>query len=724
MARSSRDIAAHHLAAIVESSDDAIVSKDVNGIIMSWNRAAERIFGYSSDEAVGRSIHLIIPDDRRSEEDHVLSQIRAGHSVEHFETVRQRKDGTRLHVSLTVSPIRDSAGVVIGASKIARDITERKRVEAAVAELDHRLLEQQRALRESAERGKERAAFLAEVARTLSASLEYEKTLPSVASLAVPRIADWCAVDIIAEDGQLQRLAVAHADSEKVLLGRMLADRYPEDAANPGWVHSVLTSGQPVILENIPDSFIETAAQDDEHLRLLRGLKLCSYLSVPMMTDSRPFGVLTFIMAESSRHYGAEDVGLAQEVAALASLAVQNARAYQRASEANRLKDQFLATLSHELRTPLSAILGYTRLLRLGKLGEEQQGPALDVVERNALSLKQIIEDVLDVSRIAAGKLRLNVQPVRLPEIIEDAVTTVLPAADAKGVLIETTAERRPTLVSGDPERLQQVVWNVLSNAVKFTPRGGRVKVRVESVDSQAEIVVTDTGQGVDPDFLPHMFERFRQEDSGFSRQQGGLGLGLAIVRELVEMHGGTVRAESDGPGSGTTVRVRLPLLSLQQAAVESSAVAPGPVSRLAPDPPPAAIVALQGVRVLVVDDEEDAVALLAHILEAAGATVTTARSAGEALARLQIEVPDVLVSDVGMPGMDGLDLIRRLRQSPVVALRTLPALALTAYARMEDRLTALSSGFHMHLAKPADPSELALAVASLARPASRLKSA
>ena len=274
-------------------------------------------------------------------------------------------------------------------------------------------------------------------------------------------------------------------------------------------------------------------------------------MCVPLSAQGTAFGAITFVSAESGREYSADDLRFARELAARASLAVENARSYARANEASRLKDEFLATLSHELRTPLNAVLGYARMLRLGTMAPDKAKPALEVVERNATALKQIIEDVLDVSRIVAGRLRLNVEPVDLPAILHESCATVLPAADAKGVRVETVIDPLMTPVSGDPDRLQQIVWNLLSNAIKFTPRGGRVQLRLSRVNSHVEITVSDTGRGITPDFLPFVFERFRQGDATFSREHGGLGLGLAIAKQLAELHGGTVSASSGGLGSG-----------------------------------------------------------------------------------------------------------------------------------------------------------------------------
>jgi signal transduction histidine kinase/AmiR/NasT family two-component response regulator len=379
------------------------------------------------------------------------------------------------------------------------------------------------------------------------------------------------------------------------------------------------------------------------------------------------------------------------------------------AEDASRLKDEFLSTVSHELRTPLTAINGWALMLRAGRLDAAQSARALETIVRSAKSQNQLINDLLDVSRIITGKLRLDVAPLNLASVIEAAVDTARPAAEAKDIHLSVLLNPAAETVSGDAERLQQVVWNLLSNAVKFTPNGGRVEVRLERADSHVEVVIADNGQGIKPEFLPHVFEHFRQEDGAISRRHGGLGLGLAIVRHIVELHGGTVHVASEGLGKGATFTVTLPITrgrALSPDELRGRAVG----GRLAPENPPS----LAGVRALFVDDEADARELIPMMLTQGGAEVRTAVSATEALAACDEWRPDVLIADIGMPGKDGYMLMKELRAREKARGRRIPAIALTSYARREDRLRALSVGYEYHIPKPVEPAELLAAVASL----------
>jgi signal transduction histidine kinase len=388
---------------------------------------------------------------------------------------------------------------------------------------------------------------------------------------------------------------------------------------------------------------------------------------------------------------------------------LESERAARAAAErTSRVKDEFLATLSHELRTPLNAILGWSQIMERGKMDAETIAEGVAIISRNARAQTRLIEDLLDMSRIVSGKLRLDVAPVNVAEVVAAAVEAVKPSADAKAIVVATTLDERAGLVAGDASRLQQVLGNLLTNAVKFTPRAGRVHVRLERADAHVEIVVSDTGQGIKADFLPFLFERFRQADASTTRRHGGLGIGLAVAKQIVELHGGTVRAESDGEGQGSTFTVSLPL-----AMARLAAAAPAADDELAIGP--RGSVDLNGVKVLYVDDDADARLTGERILFERDALVTLAASAREALDLLRRERPDVLISDIGMPDLDGYELIRRVRELSCEEGGETPAAAVTAFARSEDRRRALLAGYQSHLAKPVEPEELITVVASLA---------
>ncbi|MDT4897141.1 MAG: hypothetical protein QOH25_2218 [Acidobacteriota bacterium] len=390
-------------------------------------------------------------------------------------------------------------------------------------------------------------------------------------------------------------------------------------------------------------------------------------------------------------------------------------RALRVAEAASRAKDDFLATVSHELRTPLTPILGFARMLRSGQLDASNVERALASIERNAELQSHLIEDILDFARIIAGKLRLDVQPLDPAVVVEAAIDVVRPAATAKDVRLQIVLDPGAGPVAGDAGRLQQVIWNLLTNAVKFTPKGGRVQVRLERIDSHIEITVSDSGEGISPDFLPYVFDRFRQADNTISRRHGGLGLGLSIVRQLVEMHGGTVNVHSDGLEQGSTFIVKLPRMIVHDSKLlKEDSSRQHPTAERATVPftcPPE----LAGLRVLVVDDEADARDLLAMVLKSCGAQVTTAATAGEALGVVKRLKPDILISDIEMPGEDGYSLIGKIRALQPEDGGQTPAIALTAHARIEDRLRALSVGYQMHVAKPVEPAELVVVLASLA---------
>jgi PAS domain S-box-containing protein len=711
-ARKQAEGASLRLGAIVSWSDDAIVAKDLDGIINAWNPAAERLFGFTAEEAIGRSIRMIVPADRQSEEDEVLRRLRRGEAIEHMETVRIRKDGTPVDIALTVSPVKDADGRIIGASKIARDITERRRAETERA----RLLAAEQTARERAESAEERATLLSESSAALNASLDSAVTLRTVSRLVVPRFADWCIIDLVARDHTLERVAVSAGapDTEALLLE---LQQYAPDWTSSQPAAEVLRTRTTMLIANVTEDTLVSTSRDARHLEIMRRLSPCSAIAVPMVTQQRTVGAITLVRTTPGHTYGAVDVALAEELARRAALAVDNATLFSEADQArtlaegaNRAKDEFLAVLSHELRTPMNAVYGWARMLQMGQIDSTATPRALDAIVRNAHVQLQLIDDLLDVSRIISGKMRLDIRPVDLPRVLEAALDAVRPAADAKGLRLQSLIDPGAGPLSGDPDRLQQVVWNLLMNAVKFTPRDGRIQLALQRVNSHVEIVVADTGAGIRSELLPLIFDRFKQGDSGTTRNQGGLGIGLALVRHLVELHGGSVTAESPGEGKGSTFRVKLPLVAALVATGEERV---HPTARQAP--PSYRGPSLRGLRVLVVDDDPDALDLVATILRRAEAEARLCTSPPEALDVLRSWKPHVLVSDIEMPGEDGYSLIRKVRELSGSEGGQIPAVALTAYGRPEDRVRTLSAGYSMHVAKPVDPVELGVIVANLA---------
>lgn len=852
--RKQAEEAARSLALIVESSVDAIISKRLDGSIVSWNAAAERMYGYTSEEMKGKNISVLAPDDRRDEVTEILEELKRGESIPYRETVRRTKHGRFIDVALTISPTRNESGQLTGASTIARDITDHKRLDherglmAAQIENERQRLnnvmanvpgvvweawgepdqasqridfvseyvekmlgystdewistpnfwlsivhpdDARRAAEEAAaifatrkggtsrfrwlakdgravwveaqsvvvcddsenpigmrgvtmditerKRAEDAQRFLAEASGLLAGSLDYETTLASVARLAVPNLADWCIVHIIGANGRLRQLAVVHSDPVKEEAARALQERYPVD---PEWamgVPNVLRTGRAEFYPVVSQERLAMVARNQEVGNVLRELDLKSCMIVPLVARNRTLGTITLATAESNRYYDANDLTLAEDLAHRIALAVDNARLYREAQDAitaredalhirdellkrehlareeaetaNRSKDEFLATVSHELRTPLNAILGWAHMLRSNKLDDTTQTRALETIERNAKSQAQLIEDILDVSRIVTGKLRLDVRPVEMDAVVDAAIDAVRPAADAKEIRIDSIMDPRAGPVSGDPNRLQQVIWNLVANAVKFTGRGGSVQLRLRPLESSIEIIVSDTGQGISAEFLPYVFDRFRQADATSTRRHGGLGLGLAIVRHLVEMHGGTVEVSSPGETLGATFTVKLPSIVTRISRPGQELPQRGPVGTISLEPS----ARLDGLRVMVVDDESDTREMLRIMIGQLGAEVKACSSSDEAMRLFSQWRPDVILSDIEMPDEDGYELIRKVRRSEENGGRKVPAIALTAYGRVEDRLRALAAGYQMHIAKPAEPAEIAAVIASLA---------
>lgn len=430
----------------------------------------------------------------------------------------------------------------------------------------------------------------------------------------------------------------------------------------------------------------------------------------PLTQEGRVIGTLTVIDDVTER--AAREAELQAQIEDRSRLLSSEKLARNEAERANRLKDEFLATISHELRNPLNAILGWAHMMRLGNLTPANAERAVETIYRNAQSQAQLVADLLDVSRIISGKLRLNVRTVDLISVVKAAIDSIRPAADAKGIRLNTMLDPVAGPISGDADRLQQIVWNLLSNAVKFTPQGGRIQVKVQRVNSHVKIVVSDSGVGISKEFLPYVFDRFRQADASTTRIHGGLGLGLSIVHQLVDLHGGTVTVQSEGEGKGATFTISLPCVGVISNQNEIESVHPVQSEEIISFKE---LPSLKGLKVLVVDDEADTRELIAEVLKECGSEVITSPSAAEALTALEQSKPDILLSDLGMPDEDGYSLIAKIRALPSERGGQIPAAALTAYARAEDRMRVLRSGFQFHLPKPVDTAELVTVVASLA---------
>ncbi len=840
----------------------------MDGQFLQINPAFCEITGYSHEELIQMNFQEIThPDDLEVDWDYarrVLAKEINGYSLEKRYI---RKDGAIIWVNLTSSAVWDEQGQPKYAMGIVEDISDRKQTEAT----QH---------------------FLVEASALLASSLDYHVTLTGVANLAVPTLADWCIVDIFREDWSSQQIALATANPAKRSNLQELRQRYPSQNEELHPLMQQVRQGQSVFYPEFSDAVFVEMARDQLHLQLLQSLGIHSLMVIPLRSRGQIFGAISFVIAESGRHYEQADLALAEDVARRCATAIDNARLYQEtqqarqaaeqavnrtlllqritgalsqaltpqqvadvvmnqgvaalgakagsvllltdqgaalkivqaigyaqaeidavgtfpltasipsaevvrtgqpifidnrvdwlarypnlahvpakdgefayacvpliqegkaigtlalnfaiaqtfnqeyrgfmltlgqqcaqaiaraqlyeaeqtareeAETANRIKDEFLAVLSHELRTPLNPILGWAKLLRTRQFDEATKIRALETIERNAKLQTQLIEDLLDVSRILQGKLKLNVCTVDLKTTITAALETVRLAAEAKSIEIQTTFSADMAQIMGDSDRLQQVIWNLLSNAVKFTPSGGRVEIRLEQMGANAQIKVIDTGKGINPEFLPYVFDYFRQADSKTTRVFGGLGLGLAIVRRLVELHGGTVGADSPGEGEGATFTVRLPLLKnspLPEPNSKSSSLEITTEESL-----------LSGVKILLVDDQADVREFFTFALEQYGATVTAVASANEALTVLSQSQPDVLLSDIGMPLMDGYMLLRQVRMRSPESGGQIPAIALSAYAGEFNQKEALAAGFQKHISKPAEPIELATAIVNL----------
>jgi PAS domain S-box-containing protein len=946
------ETASYWLTALVDSAEDAIISKTLDGVITGWNKGAEQIFGYTADEIIGKPVLILIPPNLQTEEPEILAKISRGERIEHYETVRVAKNGSLVEISLTVSPIKTPEGKIIGASKIARDITKFKQAERRLRESENQLrlitntlpvlisyIDREQRYRfinsrytewfgRSAEQvvGKSIREVIGEAAyasvserieRVLSGEeIEFEQLMPypngdkfihvnyipdfdvetkkvkgfcalvrdvsesksaearlresearlrlainisqistfeidlltdavetdetgreiygwkaseplvfaqvqthfhpedrdrvmqAVAAALAPDGSGEFEVDqrIIRTDGEVRWIRVrgraffegeaAHKRAVRLLgtyiditsrkreeldrqflleLGEKIrfGDFKPEklldevtettcqhlsagrclfieinESENRGSIrHEYFKPGMKAVAEEyqISDYSPQTLAEiksgriivNADAVRDARTADIYqtvyepygerAYVSIPLFTDGR-WTAIFWISDDKPRRWTEQEIAFLETVGERTWLAVEKLRAEReredllrreraarlQAEEASRLKDEFLATVSHELRTPLNAILGWSQMLASNKFDQNETERAIATIYRNARSQAQLIEDILDVSRIITGKLRLDARPIALAPVVQTAVETLRPAIEAKNIRLQMRLDFEPRMVVADPDRLQQVVWNLLSNAIKFTPERGQVTIKLESGEAETKIIVTDTGKGISREFLPFVFERFRQADGSSTRSHGGLGLGLAIVRHIVELHGGTVEADSAGDGSGATFTVSLPLSETSpKRSDEILTTAKSPTAETQTSFNKSQI---ENLRILLVDDEPDTLELLASFLTQNGAQTKAVTNVAAALEAIKHWRPDVIVSDIAMPEEDGYSLIKKLRALPEEEGGATAVIALTAYVGIKERTQVLSNGFQMYVPKPVEPSELLGALANFAR--------
>lgn len=644
------------IAAVFDQLSDAVVLLETDLRVIAANLGAARLFG--RDLTPGLRFGDLIDGELPRE----------GEVAE----LRLRREGCGdLFVEVRLESVHDEHGARIGMTAVARDVTGRRRA-------------------------RERRDLLATATEQLSGTLDVKLAMQRLTELMVEQAATLCVIDILDGNAFVREAAAVapRLDQDRVKLLLAYAPRTP---AHPAFAAA---RGETALRNGVTFDEWVTLTRDETHLGLVREFNLRSYLSAPLHAGQKVIGALTLVRDAVAGDFAAEDVEFAEEVARRAAISLQNAWLFQSAEQANRAKDEFLATLSHELRTPMTSILGWVQMLRLGGLDEASVKDGLDVMEQSARVQAQLIDDLLDLSRGQMGKLHLQMAPVQVGDVVRAAIETLRPAANAKNIALELRLDA-DVMVTGDPNRLQQVVWNLLSNSVKFTDRDGRVTVIVDRSDLRARVRVTDTGRGIAREFLPYVFDRFRQADSATTRRFGGLGLGLAIVKQIVEMHGGTVSVDSEGEGKGATFTVALPIPAVRAPLQEQSSPLPE---------------VLRGLAILIVEDDALSAQTLKKLLEHSGATVETCSSVVSALETLRNRLPDVLVSDIAMPEEDGFSLIRHVRSTLRIPAERLPAIALTAFSDVRTRVAVLGAGFQRQLQKPIDAHQLVSAIERVAR--------
>lgn len=664
------------LAAIVASSDDAIVSKTLDGVITSWNTGAERIFGYRADEAIGQHITMIIPPELHGEEAEIIARIRRGERVDHFETVRVTKDGQRLDISLTVSPVRDGSGRVVGASKVARDVTERRRAEEAIRE-QHQTIE-----------------ALYSVTSKLAAELDVGKLLQAVTDEATALAG--------AAYGAFFYNAIDERDGSYLLYSLAGA---PKEAF-AGFPHPRATAIFEPTFQGRGTVRLDDVTRDPRFGRnapyngMPAGhLPVRSYLAVPVKSRSgEVLGGLFFGHPEPGV-FRERHEKLVVGVASQAAVAIDNAKLYERLRDTDRRKDEFLATLAHELRNPLAPVRTGVQVLKAGPASADA-AETLAMMERQAGHLAHLVDDLMDVARVTSGKIKLRKERLDLRAVVNSAIEATRPAVQSGSHALELKLPGEPLAVDGDPTRMVQVLTNLLTNAAKYTEPGGRIEVAATRAGDEAVVTVADNGVGIPADMLPVVFDMFSQVGTSLERSQGGLGIGLTLVRKLVEMHGGTVSVTSAGADRGSTFTVQMPLAP---GGMGDAARVDGTRSEAATAIP---------LKVLIVDDNKDGAASLALFLKLSGHTSRTAHSGPDGLHAANEFRPDVILLDIGLPGMNGFDVARALRAD--AAFRDTTIVALTGWGSEDDRRKSKEAGCDDHLTKPVDADEVKRVLAAV----------
>ncbi len=695
------------LSAIVASSADAIISESMDGMIITWNAGAERIFGYSAEEAIGQSIAILTPLDRMNEPSYMLDQVRSGNAVNLAETQRLHKSGRILHVSVSISPVRNSQGEIIGVSKIARDITTRKRAQ-------------------------EREHYLMEASNLLGSSLEYEQSLKELAALTVPVIADWCTIYISREDGSIKRVAMANKDEAEVSRAVEFEKLYPHDPEATRGLYRVLRTGEAEIFARVSDENLQMFARDDIHLSYMKSLNIHSAMLVPLHAHGKTFGAILLTSTQEDREFGSQDLLFTQELGRRAGLAIENARLYLEAQKAvaryeaelvertrieielrrakeiadqsSRAKTEFLANMSHEIRTPLGAILGFSEILVTTEQTQADRQESLEVITRNGNLLSNIINDILDLTRVESGKLEVERIQTPLVSLFEETRSSLSLLASEKGIGLHLSfADDLPDQLITDPLRLKQILINVIGNAIKFTSIGRvDVSVRTQSRSEKTDLLlieVKDTGKGLSDDEVLKLFHPFSQADASTTRKFGGTGLGLILSRQLARALGGEVELLQSQSSVGSTFAITIDA-GMSQSDARSCLK---PAQQKAPSMSPGSARALEGMKILVVEDARDNQLLMSRILRLDGAEFEIAENGSIGVDSAVATHFDVILMDVQMPVMDGIEATLELRRRGYEK----PIIALTAHAMREDRERCLGLGFDDYMTKPVDRTKL-----------------